>query len=131
MQGRVCGVCGMGMLLRCSADALPGSGAAFLIATVHLRVTAISQSAECIFGHESAVLGRSLLDLVASPMGETRLSRTVAQAATRPRESVDLPVRATGERARLTGMLTARISTCGPPRAALITVEPSDFGRKR
>ena len=27
------------------------------------------------------------------------------------------------------GMLAARISTCGPPRAALITVEPSGFGR--
>ena len=129
MQGRVCGVCGMGMLLRCAGDALPGTGAAFLIATVHLCVTAISQAAECIFGQESAVLGHSLLDLAASPMGQARLSRAVTQAATRPRGSVVLPLRATGDQAGLAGMLAARISTCGPPRAALVTVEPSDFGR--
>ena len=74
----------MGMLLRCAGEALPGTGAAFLIATVHLRVTAISEAAECIFGHESAVLGRSLLDLLASPMGEARLARAVTQAAHAP-----------------------------------------------
>ena len=28
------------------------------------------------------------------------------------------------------GTLAARIATCGPPRAALLTVEPSEFGRR-
>jgi len=28
------------------------------------------------------------------------------------------------------GTMAARIATCGPPRAALLTVEPSEFGRR-
>jgi hypothetical protein len=28
------------------------------------------------------------------------------------------------------GTMAARIATCGPPRAALVTVEPSEFGRR-
>jgi hypothetical protein len=28
------------------------------------------------------------------------------------------------------GMLAARVTTCGPPRAALVTVEPTGFGRR-
>lgn len=119
----------MGMLLRCAGEALPGTGAAFLIATVHHRVTAISEGAERIFGPESAVLGRSLLDLLTSPMGQARLGRAVTQASTRPHASAVLPVRATGVRAGL-GMLSARVSTCGPPRAALVTVEQTDFGQR-
>jgi hypothetical protein len=41
-----------------------------------------------------------------------------------------MPVRLVSDRARLVGTMAARIATCGPPRAALLTVEPSDFGRR-
>jgi hypothetical protein len=39
-------------------------------------------------------------------------------------------VRLVSDRARRVGTMAARIATCGPPRAALLTVEPSDFGRR-
>ena len=40
-----------------------------------------------------------------------------------------MPVRLRSPAAPGIGMLAARIATCGPPRAALVTVEPSGFGR--
>ena len=40
-----------------------------------------------------------------------------------------MPVRLLGERSGEVGTMAARIATCGPPRAALLTVEPSEFGR--
>jgi hypothetical protein len=125
---RVCQVCGMGMLLSCAREALPGAGAAFAIATVDLEVSALSEAAEAIFGPEQKALGRPLLDLITSPLGDDRLAQVAGQAATRSRDPVVLPARGVSPRAAAVGMLAARISTCGRPRAALITVEPSGFG---
>lgn len=125
---RVCETCGMGMLLSCLREALPGAGAAFLIATVDLRVSAVSEPAESLFGAEGALLGQAVTEIVTSPMGDEALARAVARAALRSREPVVLPVRGVGAAPRVATMLAARISTCGPPRAALVTVEPSAFG---
>lgn len=119
------------MLLSCARDALPGAGAAFLIATVELQVNAVSVGAEEVFGNERDLLGLSLLDIVLSPMGEPQLAKAVGQAALRAREPVVIPMRGRSPRAQAAGMLAGRISTCGPPRAALVTVEPSGFGRPR
>jgi len=126
---RVCETCGMGMLLSCLREALPGAGAAFLIATVDLRVSAVSEPAESLFGAEGALLGRPVTEIVTSPMGDDALARSVARAALRNREPVVLPVRGAAAAPVVATMLAARISTCGPPRAALVTVEPSAFGR--
>jgi hypothetical protein len=43
-----------------------------------------------------------------------------------------MPVRLVrpGPAAGAVGTLAARVATCGPPRAALLTVEPSEFGRR-
>ena len=41
-----------------------------------------------------------------------------------------MPVRLVGDNAGKVGTLAARIATCEPPRAALVTVEPSEFGRR-
>jgi hypothetical protein len=127
---RVCVACGMGMLLSCAREALPGAGAAFLIATVELSVSALSETAETIFGTEQAVLGTQLGTLLTSPLGDDRLEGTVLQAALRATEPVVLPVRGLTENAGAVGTMAARISTCGRPRAALITMEPSGFGRR-
>ena len=127
-QGRVCDVCGMGVLLSCTREALPGARAAFLIATVELKVNAVSVGAEAIFGPEQSVIGSYLLDLVASPMGDVHFAKLVTGAAVRSREPIVMPVKSLGAASEL-GMLAARVSTCGPPRAALVTVEPSGFGR--
>jgi hypothetical protein len=130
-QRRVCDGCGMGLLLRCSREALPGAGAAFMVVTVDLEVTAVSLAGEDVFGDESEVLGMSVLDLVTSPLGDERFARTVGQAGMRSRAPVVMPLRGLGGKAERLGTLAARISTCGPPRAALVTVEPSGFGVPR
>jgi hypothetical protein len=128
---RVCGRCGMGMVLSCNRDALPGDAAAFVILTYKLEVNAVSEAGEKIFGPEQSVIGSHLLDLVSSPLGDDQLVRNVAVAAQRRCDAVVMPVRLLSKRAHKVGTLAARIATCGPPRAALLTVEPSDFGHRR
>jgi hypothetical protein len=131
VRGRVCDRCGMGMLLTCSRDALPGEAAAFLIATFDLSVSAVSRAGERIFGAEQSLVGMPLLDLLGSPLGNDQFARHCAQAAQRACDPVVMPVRLHARKgAPRLGTLAARVATCGPPRAALITVEPSEFGRR-
>lgn len=118
---RICQRCEDGLLLACAREALPGPGTAFMIVTSALRISAVSEAAESLFGAERQLLCSSLGDLIASPTGGEEIVRTVAAAALRNRESVVLPVRGRAKSARGAEML-ARISTCGPPRAALVTL---------
>ena len=122
----------MGMVLSCPRDALPGEAAAFLILDFELRVSAVSEAAERYFGKEKALIGSSLLDLVTSPLGDDQLARKTSVAAQRPCDATIVPVRLMNPApsAGAVGTLAARIATCGPPRAALLTVEPSEFGRR-
>lgn len=121
----------MGMVLTCSRDALPGAAAAFLICTYELNVSAVSQAGEVIFGKEEKLMGSHLLDLVTSPLGDDQLARHAGLAAQRPVDPVVMPLRlASPSGRRRTGTLAGRIATCGPPRAVLVTVEPSEFGRR-
>jgi hypothetical protein len=122
----------MGMVLSCSRDALPGEAAAFLILDFELRVSAVSEVGERYFGNEKTLIGAGLLDLVTSPLGDDQLARKTAVAAQRPCDSSVMPVRLLNPAlaAGPVGTLAARIATCGPPRAALLTVEPSEFGRR-
>lgn len=130
-HARVCEACGMGVLLSCTREALPGARAAFIIATAELSISAVSVEGEEIFGPEHRVIGTPLLDLMTSPLGDTQFAKAVTGAAVRSREPVVIPVKGIGASSRPVGMLAARVSTCGPPRAALVTVEPSGFGRPR
>jgi hypothetical protein len=120
----------MGMMLSCTRDALPGAAAAFVICTYELTVTAVSQAGERIFGKEARVVGSHLLDHVTSPLGDDQLARHAGVAAQRACEPIVMPLRLVSPKARQVGTLAARIATCGPPRAALVTVEPSEFGRR-
>jgi hypothetical protein len=119
----------MGMVLTCPRDALPGEAAAFLILDYELRVSAVSEGGEKYFGPEDELIGTELLDLLTSPLGDDQLLRNAGIAAQRPCDPVVMPVRLVSDEAPDIGMLAARIATCGPPRAALLTVEPSGFGR--
>jgi hypothetical protein len=128
----VCDRCGMGMVLTCPRDALPGEAAAFLILDYELRVSAVSEAGERYFGKEKTLIGASLLDLMTSPLGDDQLVRKATVAAQRPCDATVMPVRllCPSEAAGSVGTMAARIATCGPPRAALLTVEPSEFGRR-
>src|SRR4051812_31242120 len=67
---RVCARCGMGLMLTCSRDALPGDAAAFAVVTFDLRVSAVSEAGEKVFGTEQSLVGTPLLDLISSPLGD-------------------------------------------------------------
>ena len=120
--------CEEGILLSCRGDALPGE--AFLICTYDLEITAVSEAGESIFGAQEELLGAHLLDLATCPLGDDQLARHTALAAQRAREPVELPMRLRSEKGEALGTLAARVTTCGPPRAALVTVEPTGFGRR-
>jgi hypothetical protein len=130
LEQRVCGICGMGILLRCNPDALPGAGAAFLIANHALEIAAVSEAAEAIFAAEEKLTGTSVMDLLSSTIGDRKLAKTVSRAALRVHDAVTVPARLTSDKADEIGTMACRISTCGPPRAALIAVEPTHFGRR-
>ena len=122
----------MGMILTCPRDALPGEAAAFLILDYELQVSAVSEAGERFFGREKTLIGKSVLDLITSPLGDDQLARNISVAAQRPCDATVMPVRLVkpSDAAGSIGTLAARIATCGPPRAALLTVEPSEFGRR-
>jgi hypothetical protein len=125
---RVCGECEEGVLLGCREDAFPGE--AFLICTYELDVTAVSTGGEAVFGPQDGLVGANLLDIVTCPLGDEQVARYATLAAQRPCGPVDLPLRVRSGEGEKLGMLAARVTTCGPPRAALLSVQPSRFGRR-
>ena len=125
---RVCERCGMGVMLTSSGDALPGPGAAFMVVTAELSVSAVSRSGDKLFGEEGELTGSHLLAIVTCPLGDDQLEQHIRRAAERRCETVALPVRLLSDAAPHVGTLSARISTCDSPRAALVAVEPSGFG---
>jgi hypothetical protein len=125
---RVCDRCESGVLLTCRREALATE--AFLIFGHELTVTAVSQPAESIFGPEAELIGQELLAVVTCPLGDEQLARHGTLAAQQPTEEVALPLRVRSERGSAVGTLAARLATCGPPRAGLLTVAPSPFGRR-
>jgi hypothetical protein len=124
----VCDRCESGVLLSCRTESLPGD--AFVICTYELQVSAVSEAGEEVFGAQDELIGSQLLDLATCPLGDDQLARYVALAAARPQSPVVVPLKLRSERGDELGMLAGRITTCGPPRAALLTVQPTGFGRR-
>jgi PAS domain-containing protein len=122
---RVCPACGMGVLLVASRDALPSDGMSFVIATDDLRISAVSEAAERIFGMpEPDLIGNNLLRVMTSPGHEDELALRVSRAANGARAVRMIPVRLLlGDRPAF-GRLEARIASCGPPRGALVALDP-------
>jgi PAS domain-containing protein len=121
---RVCADCGMGVMLVCGRDALPAERMAFLIVTEDLRVSAVSEAAERIFGSERELVGSMLFATISCPLGLEELATRVARAAGGDRDVVLLPIALDpGARPSFRG-LEARVASCGPPRGALVALEP-------
>ena len=113
---RVCPGCGMGVLLTAAPDALPGPRAPFVLVDRDLLITAVSSVGERVFGSDAA--GRPLPSVVSARGGSGEISRQVARAASGLSGTARLEVSVAGRR----GTFEARISPCGPPRAALLAV---------
>jgi hypothetical protein len=121
-RGRVCARCGLGVVLTCSSATLTAPGAAFLVVTADLRVSAASEAAEELFAVTEGVFGRPLMSLLTSPTGVGEMARLVSRAASGSLAPATIPVEPAatgGQRAEL----AARIGGCGNPPAALLVVE--------
>ena len=122
---RVCGDCGLGLLIEASEDVAPRTGDAFLVLDRALSVCAVSRGAERLLTtREPDVVNRHVTDLLMPADAEEwtgeSLSVAVAWAARgdgATRTAVVRPANTFGIR------LTARIAPCGPPRAALVVLE--------
>ena len=122
---RVCADCGLGLILECREDVAPNAGDAFLVLDRTLAVCAMSDAAERLLAaSEPDVVNRHVTELLmpagAEEQDGTALSVAVAWAARGEggaRTAVVRPANTFGIR------LTARIASCGPPRAALLVLE--------
>lgn len=122
---RVCGACGFGLILEAGMDIAPHAGDAFLVLDRALSVCAVSRGAERLLAtREPDAVNRHVSDLLmpadAEEGGGDSLSVAVAWAARGDggtRTTVVRPANTFGIR------ITARIASCGPPRAALLVLE--------
>lgn len=124
-NARVCSSCGLGLMLETRSDGAPAESDAFLIVDATLAVQAVSERAEQLLGvTEQGIVDRHIQELLIPASAENRdpagFSRAIIESATRSDEFTFAYVRpwnTYGVRMR------ARISACGPPRAALIVLE--------
>lgn len=124
-RSRVCGSCGLGLILESRADVAPDAGGAFLVLDRSLAVCAVSRAAEQLLDtSEPDAVNRHVTDLLVPAGAEEaaggNLSASVAWAARGGgaiRTAVVRPANTFGIR------LTARIASCGPSPAALLVLD--------
>jgi hypothetical protein len=121
-RGRVCPECSLGVILSCSRATLDAEGAAFLVVTGDLRISAASESAERFFRVPDGLYGRPLLSIMTSPNGIGELARHVVRAASGAKRPVTVDVEAAASRLP-DGITRARIGGCGTPPAALVVID--------
>jgi hypothetical protein len=131
-MARVCRQCGLGLLLETREDSAPQPNQAFLVVDSSLHVHAMSHEAEVLLKvREDLAVNRPLAELLvpADAEGQTSaFAAAIADAATNddePSYAFVRPWNTYGVRVR------ARISTCGPPRAALIVLEAAQAPKLR
>jgi len=129
---RVCGSCGLGLLLETREDAIPTDQDPFLIIDAALLVQAMSRAAQCLFSvTEDSAVDRPVSELLAADSSTQRapsLAAAIFAATSDAEEPCSAFVRADnafGVRMR------ARIAPCGPPRAALVVLEQPHTRRLR
>ncbi|HUB04338.1 MAG TPA: hypothetical protein VMA76_04665 [Solirubrobacteraceae bacterium] len=124
-SSRVCGECGLGLILEAGEDIAPHAGDAFLVLDRALSVCAMSRGAERLLAaSEPDAVNRHITDLLMPADAEEEGGETLAVAVAWASRG-DGGTRTTRVRpANTFGIrLTARIASCGPPRAALVVLE--------
>jgi hypothetical protein len=111
---RVCGSCGLGVVLACAPGVLLRAGAAFLVVKSDLRVSAASVGVERLLGDPDELIGQSLLAVLS---GDPALARWIGRAAMGSQRVVSVALRIGARR------VTGRIAGCGDPPAALVILE--------
>jgi len=121
---RVCGHCGLGLVLQATVDLAPGRDEPFLVIDTTLSVCAVSAEAEELLGiDETQAVNRHIADFLVpadanAPGAENLLALLVdvASGSGESRTTVVRPRQEFGVRFR------ARIGPCGPPHAALLVL---------
>jgi hypothetical protein len=122
---RVCGACGLGVLLEARSDVVPGVDDAFLVVDSSLSVQAISWRAELALGvREQRAVNRHVTELLIAAGVEDQRTHGLAVAITRAAGGEQDPARVFVRPSSTFGVrLQARIAACGPPPAALLVLE--------
>jgi hypothetical protein len=122
---RVCADCGLGLLLRCSADVAPATGEAFLVVDDSLSVCAVSATAEKLLATlETDAVNRPITQLVVPADAEGNSGSNLASAITWAARGDGGVHRAVVRPANTFGVrMSVRIAACGPPSAALMVFE--------
>ena len=115
----------MGLLLEARADAAPQPGSAFLVCDSQLLIQALSKAAEDLLGvREENAVNRPLGELIAPADSEAQDQTAVAALIAHAASDNDSLTRAFVRPADTFGVrLRARITSCGPPRAALVVLD--------
>lgn len=121
---RVCGHCGLGLVLQAGADIAPRLDEAFLVVDTTLSVCAVSAAAEQLLGiDETLAVNKHVVDFLVpadanAPGAENLLALLVhvASGSGEPCTTVVRPRQEFGVRFK------ARIGPCGPPHAALLVL---------
>jgi PAS domain-containing protein len=122
---RVCRACGLGLLLETRSDSLPTERDAFLVIDSGLSIQAMSRRAQALLAlSEEEAVNRPVVELLApadaEAQGPSRFAAAIVEAAhgdDEPATAVVRPWNTFGVRMR------ARVTPCGPPRAALIVLQ--------
>ncbi len=121
---RVCGRCGLGLLIGAQPELAPGAGDPFVLVDSTLSVCGVSAQAEQLLDvSETRAVNRHLTEFLvpadAEASGPGDLVNLVVRAARGVGEMHEVVLRPTAE----FGIRHwARIGPCGPPRAALIVL---------
>jgi hypothetical protein len=122
---RVCGTCGLGVMLEAPEDVAPPNGGAFMVLDRWLSVCAVSAAAERLLATcETEAVNHHVTELLvpadAEAQGPSNLATAVTWAASGDGATHTVTVRP----ANVFGVrLTARIASCSPPRAALLVFD--------
>jgi hypothetical protein len=124
-SSRVCSSCGLGLVLQASRDVAPAVGDPFLVLDATLSVCAVSGAAERLLAtDETEAVNRHVTELLVPADAEAQGAATLAAAVTWAARGDEQMRRVFVRPANTFGVrLTARIASCGPPRAALIVFE--------
>jgi hypothetical protein len=122
---RVCGECGLGLLLEARADAVPRPEDPFLIVDGSLHVCALSAESERLLAvAETDVVNRPVTELLTPADAEASKAESLASAIMWAARGEDEPQRVMVRPANVFGVrMPLRVGACGPPRAALLVLE--------
>ena len=123
-SARVCGKCGMGLLLHARRDAIPQPGDAFIVVDSSLTVHAVSRTAELRLGvTERQAVGVHVRDLLLLARARATCPAKLAESIKQAASGHDAGHSAVLDFAARSGpRMRARIVSCGPPPAALLVL---------